>query len=627
MQVGSGGSTPEINVQSAGVSLETARQNLKQISGSDAKIQKMNIFERVLNKISRGKLERAKFSDNNNYKTLDSTNKTLSNVGGQIKELRNRRVEAQIKLNRNNRKGIEKGNEVLKKELSDIDDEMDLLFDQVKSLDREVSTLDKGLSRTRKGSSIKANVLKLKKSIERHQTSSPGYVKYELLETARKIDEASLNDVLRDTRLDPGAPKGNLSSLQAQKKELEGLAGKGQLRVEQQALDGYSTRLQKGEVLSSNVKDLNVLSKSKNQMNQVKENYRNSPAIRHALLTSVPAVRLEGATQLSGATPAEFDHNAYGLEGEFTFSDDFKEVTVTENGETRTISRELDRGGKPISKPEQRNGQYFLDGNDADSADKTEVGETNNVRYWSVADGASNEDSSRAAAQDAVSGTTEFLKERLEQKQPTTLREAAELLLDSVDAAHKNIQDRAPMGSLGPVMGQATLSQTMLVGDYLLSLQMGDTSSFVLRQTESGYETVPLGPIGEDHDIEYSEGGVGHNAIGDDLTGDRKYVVDFRSARFAAVKLEPGDIVLSATDAIGDNLSPEEITKVAQGSSSVNDLGESLFKKLQDKVKPFLEATVLEGKSKRQAYSEAKAKGMSEVKPDHAGYVLYKHGA
>ena len=108
MQVGSGGSTPEINVQSAGVSLETARQNLKQISGSDAKIQKMNIFERVLNKISRGKLERAKFSDNNNYKTLDSTNKTLSNVGGQIKELRNRRVEAQIKLNRNNRKGIEK---------------------------------------------------------------------------------------------------------------------------------------------------------------------------------------------------------------------------------------------------------------------------------------------------------------------------------------------------------------------------------------------------------------------------------------------------------------------------------------------------------------------------------------
>lgn len=223
-------------------------------------------------------------------------------------------------------------------------------------------------------------------------------------------------------------------------------------------------------------------------------------------------------------------------------------------------------------------------------------------------------------------------------------------MLEGIEVTRKALLEKVDdEGNL--TAGSTTFAQVLAIDGYALVASVGDCSVFILR----GDNVIHVNEGARDVITDTRDaGGQLTGSFGEELAKGKDHS-DFRNLQLCAVKLLPGDIIMSCSDGVIDNLDPQkaglkpsqcggvedlwletddhaklksshiskELAKLQKESSgSVETLGKSISTRIEEQTK-FGKVRLLQDKPLHSDEYWMKPKD-GEGKPDHASAIYMK---
>lgn len=176
--------------------------------------------------------------------------------------------------------------------------------------------------------------------------------------------------------------------------------------------------------------------------------------------------------------------------------------------------------------------------------------ESKNPLVATICDGCGWGETSKQAAETAAATTLRYTNKRL--KNRLTLRQIAEIQLEALSKAHKAIiGENKDVSSCG----LTTILHLSIVDGYLIAISLGDCRLFIIRSPSDTRckECTDLTARSRDGSIDASDPG---GKLGPGLTLEGELVPELNNLSVHVAYLNPGDIVIVASDGLGDLLDP-----------------------------------------------------------------------
>lgn len=273
--------------------------------------------------------------------------------------------------------------------------------------------------------------------------------------------------------------------------------------------------------------------------------------------------------------------------------------------------------------------------------------ESQNPLVASLCDGCGWGETSKQAAETAAATSLRYTNKRL--KKHLTLRLIAEIQLEALSKAHKAIIGESKDATS---CGMTTILHLSIVDSYLVAVSLGDCRLFIIRSSSDpgSMECIDLTARSRDGSVDASDPG---GRLGPELTLEGELIPQLNNLSLHAAYLNPGDIVIVASDGLGDLLDPmllnepptlfglsepkwdkslpahmemlkkaaeDKMLQIIDGKNTVAEISEAIDAFAAGKVEKYLVNLICSPPKSKFGMSREEYPG----KPDHKAHIVIK---